>query len=273
MGNGFDRVRRVPDQRARGLELGGHLCAHVFDRLKARDHAAELRALLGVLDCLIEHGLAGAEGVRRERRAPRVQHPVENARCSTRSPEERGWLDGLETQLRQPARAVDGRESLDLEPGRVRRHQRELALSRCEEHQVRARQSQHHQRFADQLPAIEAYLGALPTGVALGQGSGDLQVAGRELWQPLLLLLGSSRLAQCEGCKHCACHEGSRSNGPAQLFGYQCGVQVPQAAAAMLLGNQDARGSQLGKTRPESVRLCPVAGRDLAHAGDRHVIR
>ncbi len=116
-------MRRVPDQRARGLQLGGHLRAHVLDRLKARDHAAELRALLGVLDRLIEHGLAGSERVRREHCAARVEHAVESARCSTGSPEERGRFDGLEPQLRQAARAVDGRERLDLEPRGVRRHQ------------------------------------------------------------------------------------------------------------------------------------------------------
>jgi len=54
------RVGSVPDQRARRLELRGHLGAHVFHRLERADQPPELLALLGVVDRLGQTPLAGA---------------------------------------------------------------------------------------------------------------------------------------------------------------------------------------------------------------------
>src|ERR1043166_5716697 len=45
-GNRVEGVRRIPDERAAGLQLRRHLGAHVLHRLERADRAAELPALL-----------------------------------------------------------------------------------------------------------------------------------------------------------------------------------------------------------------------------------
>src|SRR5439155_2546581 len=78
---GLERVRapavlepaRPPYEHARGLRLQHHVGDHRLDQLEARDRAAELLTLLGVVDRLLHAALADAHAARRHRVAARVE--------------------------------------------------------------------------------------------------------------------------------------------------------------------------------------------------------
>src|SRR5438445_2727806 len=58
-----ERVRRVPHERARGLDLRHHLRRHVLERLERAELPAELLACLRILDRHRERSLGAAEAV------------------------------------------------------------------------------------------------------------------------------------------------------------------------------------------------------------------
>ena len=110
VGQRVEAVRGVPEQRPRGLERRDHLRAHVLHGLERADRAPELLALLRVGDRLLDHRLARAERVGRERDPARV----ERARDRGARAVEHGLGRGaVEHHLGRAARGVDRREPRD----------------------------------------------------------------------------------------------------------------------------------------------------------------
>ena len=148
----IEGVRGVPDQRARRLDLGGHLGAQVLHRLERADRAAELLALLRVGDRHLERAIARAEQVGRERDARRVERRERDA----------GRLDpgrrAARRRSRARRRAACGRSSVSARR-RDPRHPRGTSASdrgrAATRKRVRAPRVEREERRAVQAIALQ----------------------------------------------------------------------------------------------------------------------
>ena len=68
------RIGRIPNQRTARLQLGSHVGAHMFDRLKRADGAIKLLAVFGIVDRLFEHHLGRAQRVGSQQHPTRINH-------------------------------------------------------------------------------------------------------------------------------------------------------------------------------------------------------
>src|SRR5690606_10972277 len=105
-------VSRIPDERLAGLQLRRHFGAHMLDRLERADDAAELLALLRIVNGAAEHILARAETLRRQNDAPGVDERAQHRRRLVR---ERLGRRILKRQFSERAGRIDAREYVLLD--------------------------------------------------------------------------------------------------------------------------------------------------------------
>src|SRR5262245_4403878 len=115
LGEMVERVGRVPDQGARGLELERHARELVLQRLEVADRDAERLARLRILDRHLDEARARAPGVRGEQHEPGVAH----AARGPGTPGQRLARRALEDDGVDPPRAVDALDRRDRHPLRA----------------------------------------------------------------------------------------------------------------------------------------------------------
>ena len=244
------RMPGIPDEGARGFQRGRHLGTQVLDGLERCDHPAELLALAGIGHGLVEHALAGAQGVGGQHRPADGQHLAQHRRAGAGQAVGR---HGGELQFTDVAAAVDGGQTHALQAGGIGGHQVQAALAVG--HQIGVGLEVDDEQGAAREPAIAAvHRRRLAGGAAGGPGArqlGHRRADGRpavgDARQPLGLLGRAAGGQQGRGHHGGAGAEGHRRHPPAQHLGHQAGFQRLQAHAAVLLGHQQAGHAQRGQ--------------------------
>ena len=145
----------------------------MLDRLERADDAAELLALLGVGDGLLDHAPARAQRVGGEHDAAGVDHAVE--RGGRIAGGQRFGLDIVEVQFADGARRVDGGERGLLQTLRLGVDQMQAAELVGDDEDVRAGEIEHEQRLAGELAALRRDAGLLARagGLLADRDAGD----------------------------------------------------------------------------------------------------
>ena len=248
---GVEGVGGVPDQRAAGLQLGGHLGAQVLHRLERADHPAELPALLGVGHRLVEHHLGRAQACRR-RAAPSRRRAGAASSCR-RAAGQRLGRDVVEGQLRR-AGASRRSPASGSASGPPRRRAPGAGRRPCRRRSAGPRHAaRHEQRLAGELAVLGRRRPRRPRAPATAS---EIAAAGDRPRRtpasaatppaappspPRISASGASTDAQ----------ERHRRDRRAQRLRRQRRVQQRQAQAAVLLRDHDARQAE---ARPAPAR-------------------
>src|SRR5438552_8986024 len=129
----IERVRRVPHERPRGLDLRHHLRRHVLERLERADLPAELLARLRILDRHRERPLGATEAVGGDADRTEVEQALEEPPALAFAAEQRRrrQRDVAQGELADAAREVDGLLGADAHAGRLARDEEERYARRA----------------------------------------------------------------------------------------------------------------------------------------------
>ena len=130
-------LQRAEHERARELDVDVEFRGAMLQRLEFADRAVELPALLEVGERALEHGVSQSEQLRRDHRAPEVEHFIEHRAGGVHFAQYRVRLDAHadEAQARCVVR-VGHQRALDVYPGgaRIDEQQRQAALRSARRH-------------------------------------------------------------------------------------------------------------------------------------------
>jgi hypothetical protein len=270
-GRRIEGVRRIPEERARGLDLGRHLGAQMLDRLEGRDRAAELHALLRVGDRHRERAIAAAEEIGGERDAAGVEHPLHGVARTAARADPLGRAHVLEDELADAPRAVEGRERLHAQALRVARHERQRARVRRDEEDIRARRVDREERLAGEAIAVFSNARTFSPRPALVRRDREAGVAGRDARQPLLRDRRARRRER-DRRHHGRGEERRRRRGESQSLRNDDRVEQREPAAAEILGHEHAGRALRRQRAPERRVVARRRRRDLAHARRRQLL-
>jgi len=265
LGTLIEGVRRIPDQRSRRLELRDHLGAQMLHGLERRDGATELDALLRVGHGHLDRALAGAERVGRDRDAAGRDHAIDEPGRRDRL----AGRDAREAELRDAARAVDGRERRHREARRVARHERDAIASERDQEGVRGAGVDREERGARDAIALDAEARIAALRHRFGQRGADHDLAGRDARQPLRLQRRRCR-SERDRREHAAREERRGRGAVAERLRNERRVEQTERASTVRLGHQHAGRAELREVGPDLGVVRGVGGHDLAHAGRGH---
>ena len=259
-------VRRIPHQRPARFQFRRHLRAHVLHRLERADHAVELTALLGVVHRLVQHGLRGAQRIRRQHDASGIDDGAQRF-AAVYGAGQRFGGGFVEHHLRHRARAVDGLELGHLRTAGVGQMQRSVGGGNDEA--ISAGAIEHEHRLAVQLAVAAGHAVRLAPPDLLAHRNPEDHLAGGDSRQPMFLLRVAAGGRQRQWRHHRRRHEGHRRHHAAKRFCDQRRLQQPKTDAAVLFVDQHRVRAQLRQLLPDVVgarcaRLC-----HLAHALQR----
>jgi hypothetical protein len=179
--------------------------------------------------------------------------------------------DCFEAEFADAAGAVDRRQQLDRQTRGVPRDQSEALTRERHQEDVRGAGVHGEQQLAVEASTLEPDTGVLVDRQQLGRRYAHAGCAGGELRQPLGALLRGSRVHQGGGRHDRGSQERSGRHRPGEGLGGDRRVEQRQAAATVLLGNQDSRHTELGQPLPEWAVMPGWRLHDLAHARDRRL--